>query len=160
MWRNARKATTEGCQEEKETGQFLFFALCLRRRDVVLIFNVLHAAASVAFGWTRPTSSKFEWDAVCHCWKLGLPPCCTGSSGGNARMGLGAQGASLWDATKPFPPWRCSWGGCHPCVPLGLGSPCMLVRNWRDLGRLNHLPVEHRAHLLLLVPLCSQAPRL
>jgi len=25
MWRNARKATTEGCQEEKETGQFLFF---------------------------------------------------------------------------------------------------------------------------------------
>lgn len=36
----------------------------------------------------------------------------------------------------------------------------MLVRNWRDLGRLNHFPVEHRARLLLLVPLCSQAPRL
>lgn len=100
MWRIARKAATEGCQEEKGTEKCLGFALCLRGREAVLIFNVLHALASTGLGWMRPICPKASGVVFTMARGLG------GARHHRVRVGGGAQVLEAWEC------------------PCGLGEGC------------------------------------
>lgn len=95
MWRIARKAATEGCQEEKGTEKCLGFALCLRGREAVLIFNVLHALASMGLGWMKPICPKASGVVFTMARGIrgGSPP---QGQGGGWCSGLGGLGVPLW----------------------------------------------------------------
>lgn len=54
------KQQQKAVRRKKKLRNFYIFALCLRGREVALIFRVLHAAASLTSVWTRPISPKSQ----------------------------------------------------------------------------------------------------
>lgn len=134
------------------------FALCLGRRDVALIFNAPHAAASVTLGWTRPICSRASGDGLFHFWRLlGGPRCCTGQVRG-ARVGAGPAGS--WQHASEgchFHPEKALGGRCCPLGRLNPGRPCVVGRRWEEFWKAESLSSGHSAHLL---PLLLFVPKL
>lgn len=90
LWRNARKATTEGCQKEKRNKKFLFFALCLWEGKLFW-FVMIFLQLPLSLWWDKTCCPKREW-GCCFiaraAWSAGPVV--------NARVGLQGSATSPW----------------------------------------------------------------
>lgn len=138
MWRNARKATTEGCQEKKETEKFLYFCIMLEGERSCFDLSCSACSCLSHFCLDKAHLPKEPAEILCfissgcwECWALvqGQAEGC--EDGAQVQVALGK------DALEDF--YFCSgyaYGGC--CCPFGLlspGSPSV-GRCWEEFGEI------------------------